>query len=46
MKAFTGIDDPYEHPEFPMITIETDKLDLSESVELIINYLYSNRIID
>ena len=46
MKAFTGIDDPYEHPESPGITIETDKLDLSESVELIINYLYSNRIID
>ena len=46
MKSFTGIDDPYEIPESADITIETDKLDLSESVDIIINYLYSNGIID
>ena len=39
MKAFTGVDDPYEVPESPEFVIETDSLPLSESVEKIITYL-------
>ncbi|HMS65644.1 MAG TPA: adenylyl-sulfate kinase [Ignavibacteria bacterium] len=31
IKEFTGIDSPYEEPENPEITIETDKLSLKES---------------
>ena len=46
MKAFTGIDDPYEIPESPDIIIETDNLNLSESVEKIIDYLNANGIIE
>ncbi len=45
MKSFTGIDDPYEHPESPDITIESDKLNLKESVDRIIEYLDSKGII-
>ncbi len=45
MKSFTGIDDPYEHPESPEITIETDQLNLTESVERIIEYLDNKGII-
>jgi adenylylsulfate kinase len=39
MKAFTGIDDPYEEPESPEIIIESDKLTLSESADKILKYL-------
>lgn len=40
MKGFTGVDDPYEVPDLPEITIETDRLTLAESVERIIGYLH------
>lgn len=46
MKTFTGVDDPYENPDFPEIVIETDRLTLSESVDRIINYLKENGIIE
>ena len=39
IKGFTGIDDPYEEPLRPEITIETDKMTLAEGAETIINYL-------
>jgi len=45
MKSFTGIDDPYEHPESPDITIESDKLTLTESVDRIIQHLDRNGIV-
>lgn len=45
MKAFTGVNDPYEVPEFPEIVIETDKLTLSESVDRIIKYLKDKGVI-
>ena len=35
---FTGISAPYEEPENPEITIETDKLNVEESVDKIIDY--------
>lgn len=40
IKGFTGIDDPYEEPINPEVTIETDKQTLEESVQVIIDYLY------
>ncbi len=46
MKAFTGVDDPYETPESSEITIETDRLTLPESVEIIINYMKVNGILE
>ncbi len=39
IKGFTGIDDPYEEPENPEITIDTDKEDLRESTDKVLNYL-------
>lgn len=39
IKQFTGVDDAYEEPEHPEITIETDKTAIDESVEGIIGYL-------
>jgi adenylylsulfate kinase len=32
IKGFTGVDDPYEEPEFPELVIETDKETVEESV--------------
>ncbi len=46
MKSFTGIDDPYEIPESPEITIETDRLNIAESVKQIMDYLNDNGIIE
>jgi len=39
IKNFTGIDSPYESPVNPQIEVETDKLDIKQSVDKIINYL-------
>lgn len=39
IKGFTGIDDPYEAPLNPEITIDTSKLSLDEGVNFILNYL-------
>ena len=35
LKAFTGVDDPYEEPEHPDLIVETDKETVEESVERI-----------
>jgi sulfate adenylyltransferase len=37
--GFTGLDDPYEEPQNPEITIDTTQYSVSEAVELILNYL-------
>jgi len=42
IKQFTGIDAPYEEPENPEIIIDTDKLNIEESVNKIICYLEEN----
>ena len=42
IKQFTGVDDAYEEPEHPEITIETDKTAINESVQGIIGYLEGN----
>ncbi len=39
LKGFTGIDDPYEPPIHPEITLDTAKLTIEESVTKIIEYL-------
>ncbi len=36
IKNFTGVDDPYEVPENPEITIKTDEMDVNDSVKKII----------
>jgi len=45
VKEFTGISAPYEEPENPDIIIDTDKYDIKESVEIIINKLSKEKII-
>lgn len=42
---FTGVSQPYEIPANPGITIETDRLGVEESVEIIIKYLTEKKII-
>ncbi len=39
IKGFTGIDDPYEAPLNAEITIDTSKLSLEESVDVLVDYL-------
>jgi adenylylsulfate kinase len=39
IKGFTGIDDPYEAPLNPEITIDTSKLSLEEGINVILDYL-------
>lgn len=47
IKNFTGIDDPYEEPSSPEITVETDKQGITNCIDTIINelgklgYIYS-----
>ena len=37
IKNFTGIDDPYEIPESPFLTIDTSKFTIEESVEKVVS---------
>ena len=46
IKNFTGIDSPYEKPKSPQIHIETSKLSIEESVEIVIQYLEKNGYIN
>jgi len=39
IKGFTGVDDPYEEPVDPEITLNTVKLGASENAHLIVSYL-------
>lgn len=39
IKSFTGIDDPYEEPETPEITVDTEHQTLDESLRQILDYL-------
>lgn len=45
IKGFTGIDDPYEEPENPEITVDTNKEDIEESTNKIIKYLEEKELI-
>jgi len=42
---FTGISAPYEEPELPELVIDTEKLNLNQSVQVILDYLISKGII-
>jgi adenylylsulfate kinase len=46
IKNFTGIDSPYESPENPELIIETDKLDIEQSIEIIIYHLKQKNILN
>jgi len=46
IKGFTGIDDPYEEPLKPEITIETDKMTLAEGAESILSYLGARKVLN
>jgi adenylylsulfate kinase len=43
---FTGISSPYEPPQNPEISIDTDQLSLSESVDQILAYLKSHQLLN
>lgn len=45
IKEFTGISAPYEDPENPEIVLETDKANLEECIETILNYLIEKEYI-
>ena len=45
VREFTGISAPYEEPENPEITLDTDKETIKEGVEKIISYLQKNGLI-
>ncbi len=40
IKGFTGVDDPYEAPEYPACVVDTDKNTVDECVEKILGELY------
>ncbi|MEN8263646.1 MAG: adenylyl-sulfate kinase [Nitrospirota bacterium] len=46
IQQFTGISAPYEEPENPEIILETDKFNLEECVNIVLNYLIENAYID
>jgi len=39
IKGFTGIDDPYEEPQQPEITVDTDQESVAQSAAKVLNYL-------
>ena len=46
LKHFTGIDSPYERPENPEITIDTQTLNAEQSAERIIAVLLQTGVIE
>jgi adenylyl-sulfate kinase len=45
IKDFTGVNDPYEEPLNPELIIETDKVNVKESVDKVVNKLKELRLI-
>jgi|WetSurMetagenome_2_1015567.scaffolds.fasta_scaffold00054_37 bifunctional enzyme CysN/CysC len=45
VKEISGISAPYEEPEIPEITLETDKFSIDESVTILMDYLLANKYI-
>lgn len=39
IKEFTGIDDPYEEPEDPEITLDTDRMSIEECFGIVMDFL-------
>lgn len=46
IKGFTGIDDPYEEPVRPEITVDTTDAGVESSVDMILHYLEKNGYIE
>jgi len=46
IKNFTGISDPYEEPENPDITLDTEHLSVSECVSKVIEYLKKRDLVE
>ena len=46
IKAFTGVNDPYETPETPELVVETHVLTLPDCVDVIIKYLQDKGLIE
>ncbi|MBM4405545.1 MAG: bifunctional sulfate adenylyltransferase/adenylylsulfate kinase [Chloroflexi bacterium] len=46
MKGFTGVDDPYEVPEKPEITLDTSKLHVKDSVQKVVDYLKAQGLLE
>ena len=44
LKEFVGFDIPYEEPLNPELIIESDKINVFESVKLIVDYLSAKKI--
>lgn len=45
IQNFTGVSDPYEPPDNPEIILETDKLSVEESVNIIIRFIKDRALI-
>jgi len=45
IKEFTGISAPYEEPENPELVLNTDKLDVNQSVDIIMDYLRNHDVL-
>jgi adenylylsulfate kinase len=45
IKEFTGINAPYEEPDAPEIIVDTDKYNVEESAEIVINILKEKQIL-
>jgi adenylylsulfate kinase len=45
IKNYTGVDSPYEEPENPDIVIDTDKLNVEESVGMVLDFLEEKKFI-
>ncbi|NWF70392.1 MAG: adenylyl-sulfate kinase [Chloroflexi bacterium] len=45
IKNFTGVDDPYEAPENPELTLYTDRESIEESTAKVLDYLALRRLI-
>jgi adenylylsulfate kinase len=46
IKNFTGIDDPYEEPLNPEITIKTGETSLEDGVQIILDYLVNRKAVN
>jgi len=46
IKNFTGISSPYEEPENPDLTLDTDKESLDESVDKVLNLLIYRKVVN
>lgn len=46
IKEYTGISSPYEEPENPEITLQTDKMNEEECVKILLDYLIENKFIN